>query len=360
MPDGDVGGAAALPAAPRPLRIGVKASSEQFGPTELVRIAVRAEELGFDSVFLSDHVQPWRERGGHAPAALPVLAFAAARTSGVLLGTSVLTPTYRYHPAVIAQEVATLSLLAPGRVLLGVGTGEALNEQVVGSLPGGAWPPFKERFARLREAVALMRRLWAGERVTAEEGSVWPVAGLRLYDVPQVPPELYVAAGGPMVARYAGRHGDGLIATSGKGRALYADELLPAVAEGLAELAQKRTGAEPTAYGRMLELKVSYDRDPARALENCRFWAPLSLPAEAKHSLGDPAAMEAAADALPIEDVAPRWIVASEPGQVVAAAAEYVEMGFDHLVLHGPGEDQEAFLTAVAADVLPGLRALRG
>lgn len=340
------------------LRVGYKASAEQFGPAESAGYAVLAEELGFDSVFVSDHVQPWRERGGHAPAAVPWLGWVAARTQRVLLGTSVLTPTYRYHPAVIAQEFATLSCLAPGRIILGVGTGEALNEQVIGSLPGGQWPPFKERFARLREAVVLMRRLWVGERVSAAPDATWPVRDLRLYDVPPVPPAVYVAAGGPLIARYAGRHGDGVIMTSGKGRSLYADDLLPAVADGLATSLAKLTGGDAPAYDRMLELKVSYDRDPARALENCRFWAPLSLPAETKHSLGDPAAMEAAADALPIEEVARRWVVASRPEEVVAAVQDYVDLGFTHLVVHGPGEEQERFLRAFAADVLPALHAV--
>lgn len=342
------------------LRIGYKASAEQFGPAELARYAVLAEQVGLDSVFVSDHVQPWRERGGHAPAALPLSSFIAARTERVVLGTSVLTPTFRYHPGVIAQEVATLAGLAPGRVVLGVGTGEALNEEVMGAVAGG-WPKFGERMGRLAQAVDLMRRLWAGERVTAEPDPsgappYWPVRGLRLYDLPESPVPIWVAGGGPKIAAFAGRVGDGFIATSGKGRELYVDQLLPAVANGLAE--RGAAGAPAPAYERMLELKLSYDPDPARALENCRFWAPLSLPAETKHSLGDAAAMEAAADELPIEQVAKRWIVASEPEQVVAAAREYVDMGFTHLVVHGPGPDQERFLRTFAADVMPGLRGL--
>lgn len=337
------------------LRIGYKASAEQFGPAELARYAVLAEELGFDSVFVSDHVQPWRERGGHAPAALPWLAWVAARTERVVLGTSVLTPTFRYHPGVIAQELATLAGLAPGRIVLGVGTGEALNEAVMGVLPGG-WPAFSARMARLAEAVELLRRLWSGERVSAAEGAFWPVSGLRLYDPPPEPIPVWVAGAGPKIATFAGRVGDGFIATSGKGHDLYAQELLPAVAAGLGQRAQ----APAAPYERMLELKCSYDPDPQRALADCRFWAPLSLPAQTKHSLGDAAAMEAAADELPIEEVARRWVVASSPEQVVAVARGYVDLGFTHLVLHGPGADQERFLRAVARDVLPALRALGG
>src|SRR3954465_8339636 len=143
------------------IRFGYKASAEQFAPAELLGYRVLGGELGFDSVFISDHLQPWRHDGGHAPAALPWLGALAARTDRVVIGTSVLTPTFRYHPAVIAQAFATLGCLAPGRVVLGVGSGESLNE-----VPLGAhWPEGKERLARLREAVELIRLLWSEERV---------------------------------------------------------------------------------------------------------------------------------------------------------------------------------------------------
>lgn len=128
------------------IKIGYKASAEQFGPGELAGYAVRAEELGFDSVTISDHFQPWRLEGGHAPNSMAWLGWVAARTSRVQLGTSVMTPTFRYNPAVVAQTFATMACLAPGRVMLGVGTGEALNEVAVGSVGEGQWPEFKERF----------------------------------------------------------------------------------------------------------------------------------------------------------------------------------------------------------------------
>lgn len=333
------------------VRIGYKASPEQFGPVELAGYGVRAEELGLDSVFVADHFQPWRLEGGHAPAAVPWLAHVAARTERVVLGTSVMTPTFRYNPAVIAQEFATLGCLAPGRIVLGVGTGEALNENAVGAVRG-QWPEFKERFARLREAVTLMRELWTGDRVT-HEGEYYRTDDAAIYDVPDVPIPVYVAAGGPMVARYAGRKGDGFICTSGKGRELYADKLVPAVAEGLA-----KAGRAPGDLDRMIEIKLSYDPDPDLALENCRFWAPLSLTPEQKHSLTGPAEMERAADELPIEQVAKRWIVASDPAEVVEAVREYTDLGFDHLVFHGPGPDQERFLRTLTEQVVPGLREL--
>ena len=144
-----------------PLRFGYKASAEQFGPTELLDFAVLAEEVGFDSVFISDHLQPWLHEGGHAPASVPWLGALGAKTSKVLIGTSVLTPTFRYNPTVVAQDFATLGVMYPGRVILGVGTGEALNEANLGI----AWPDPPERFQRLKEAIGLIRRLWSEDRV---------------------------------------------------------------------------------------------------------------------------------------------------------------------------------------------------
>ena len=146
-----------------------------------------------------------------------------------MLGTSVLTPSFRYNPAVLAQEFGTLALLNPGRVVLGVGTGEALNEVAVGLRE---WPEFKERFARLREAVRLMRALWADERVSFE-GDYYRTDDATIYDRPEGGVPVYVAAGGPVMAKYAGRVGDGFICTSGKGMDLYTDKLLPAVIDGL-------------------------------------------------------------------------------------------------------------------------------
>ena len=330
------------------IKVGYKASAEQFGPRELVELAVLAEQTGLDSVTVSDHFQPWRHEGGHAPFSLAWLAAVGERTSRVQLGTSVMTPTFRYNPAVVAQAFATLGCLYPGRIMLGVGTGEALNEIAVTRMD---WPDFKERFARLREAIDLMRQLWDGERVTFD-GQYYRTVDATIYDRPEGGVPVYVAAGGPVVARYAGRSADGFICTSGKGMELYTDKLLPAVAEGL-----DAAGRRPDSIDRMIEIKLSYDRDPARALENTRFWAPLSLTAEQKHGLHDPAEMERAADELPIEQVASRWIVASDPDEAVALIQPYLDAGLDHLVFHGPGQDQRRFLTQFGEDILPRLRA---
>ena len=334
------------------LRIGYKASAEQFSPRELLDFAVRAEQLGLDSVMVSDHFQPWRHHGGHAPFSLAWLAALGERTERVQIGTSVMTPTFRYNPAVVAQAFGTLACLQPGRIMLGIGTGEALNEVVVGSVE--QWPEFKERFARLREAVTLMRRLWTEDRVTFE-GDYYRTTDATVYDKPDQPVPVYVAAGGPLVARYAGRAGDGFICTSGKGEELYRDKLLPAVDEGL-----EKSGRTRDDLDRMIEVKLSWDPDREQAVANCRFWAALSLTAEQKHGTSDPLEMERLGDALPDEQVASRWIVTDDPEEVVDAVRPYVDLGFDHLVFHGPGADQSRFLTTFADRVLPGLRELGG
>src|SRR6201992_3317902 len=144
------------------LTLGYKASAEQFGPSQLLEYSVLAEQVGFDSVYISDHLQPWRHDGGHAPFAMSWLGALGASTERVVIGTSVLTPTFRYHPAIVAQAFAPLGCLYPGRVVLGMGTGESMNEVPLGVV----WPDGKERFARFREAVALIRQLWTAPRVT--------------------------------------------------------------------------------------------------------------------------------------------------------------------------------------------------
>ncbi|WP_420879404.1 glucose-6-phosphate dehydrogenase (coenzyme-F420) [Rhodococcus sp. (in: high G+C Gram-positive bacteria)] len=332
------------------LKLGLKASAEQFGPRDLVELGVMAEEHGLDSVTVSDHFQPWRHNGGHAPFSIAWMTAVGERTQRLQLGTSVMTPTFRYNPAVVAQAFATMGCLYPGRVMLGVGTGEALNEIATGFK--GEWPEFKERFARLRESVQLMRDLWTGDRVDFE-GEYYSTKGASIYDVPEGGIPVYIAAGGPVVARYAGRAGEGFICTSGKGMDLYTEKLVPAVKEGAEKAARNFADID-----QMIEIKISYDTDPDAALENTRFWAPLSLTAEQKHSIDDPIEMEAAADALPIEQVAKRWIVSSDPDEAVAMIKPYLDAGLNHLVFHAPGHDQKRFLDLFERDLAPRLRAL--
>ncbi|MET4098668.1 coenzyme F420-dependent glucose-6-phosphate dehydrogenase [Agrococcus sp. UYP10] len=325
------------------MRYGYKASAEQFSPAELLELVQLAEQVGLESAFISDHLQPWRHDGGHAPNAVAWLGMALERTERIVLGTSVLTPTLRYHPAVVAQQFATLGQVHPGRLILGVGTGESLNEQAIGV----EFPELKERFARLRESVRLMRRLWTEERVDFE-GDYYATSGATIYDRPDAPIPIYVAGGGPATTRYAARFADGHICTSGKGDEYYRDTIVANLEEGL-----EKEGRDSADVDRMIEIKVSYDRDPDAALHSTRFWAALSLTQEQKHSVHDPLEMQRLADELPIEQVAKRWIVGSDASAVAAEIAHYAELGFTHLVFHGPGDDQRRFLEHFSEDVLP-------
>ena len=328
------------------LKFGYKASAEQFGPRDLLDFSCLAEEVGFDSVFVSDHFQPWKHTDGHAPSALSWLGALGARTQRVVIGTSVLTPTFRYHPSVIAQVFGTLGAMFPDRVVLGVGTGESLNE-VPSS--GIKWPGPKERRDRLREAIALINKLWTGDRVSFE-GRFYRTEKATIYDKPKDKVPVWVAASGPLAAAMAGQVAEGFICTSGKNPQLYTD-LTDKVREGLA-----RRGRSEDNLEKMIEVKVSFDTDHQRAMEDTRHWAALALTPEEKVSVEDPIEMERLAAALPLERAASRWIVSSDPEEQLRQIRPYVELGFNHLVFHAPGPDQARFLRLYAEKVLPLLR----
>ncbi|WP_459981153.1 glucose-6-phosphate dehydrogenase (coenzyme-F420) [Nocardioides sp. AN3] len=327
-----------------PMKFGYKASAEQFAPRELIAYSKLAEDLGLETIAVSDHFQPWRHHGGHTPAVLPWLGALGEGTSRATLGTSVLTPTMRYHPSVIAQAFATLACLNPGRVFLGVGTGEALNETPA---TAAAWPGAKERRMMLREAIELIRSLWTEDRVSFE-GDYYRTDRATIYDRPDEQIPIYLAASGPLAAKLAGGIADGYIATSGKDPQLYRD-LLAALADGA-----RAAGRDVSEIDRFIEIKVSYDKDVQYAKESCAFWAPLALKPEEKTGIDDALEMERAADKI-LDRAHTRFIVSDDADEVVDKIAPYVEVGFNHLVFHGPGGDQERFLRSFCGDILPKL-----
>jgi coenzyme F420-dependent glucose-6-phosphate dehydrogenase len=328
------------------LRLGYKASNEQFAPRELLEYSILAEQVGMDSVFISDHLQPWRHDGGHAPFAMSWLGALGASTERIMIGTSVLTPTFRYHPVIVAQAFATLGCLFPGRVVLGLGTGESMNEAPLGI----EWPDGKERFARFRESIALIRELWSGERVSFK-GQYYTTDKATIYDVPEQPVPLYLAGSGPAATRYAGRVGDGYITTSGKAPELYTETLLPAVREGAAKAERQLSDLDM-----MIEVKVSFDPDREAAMEATRFWGALALTPEQKMGVEDPVEMQRLADELPASKTASRFIVSTDPDEHVDSIQRYIDLGFTHLVFHAPGPDQEKFLRLYGEQILPRIR----
>ena len=329
------------------IKLGYKASAEQFGPNELLEYSCLAETAGLDSVWISDHFQPWRHHGGHAPYSLAWLGALGARTTRILMGTSVLTPTFRNHPSIVAHAFGTLGAMFPGRIVLGIGTGESLNE-VPSS--GIVWPEQKERTARFKEAVELIQRLWHEERVTYH-GQFYRTENATIYDKPEKTVPIYIAGAGPFMAKFAGERAQGFICTSGKKWDLYTETLLPNVSAGL-----EKAGKGPSDIDRLIEMKVSFDTDRERALNDTRFWGALALKPEEKMDVEDPLEMERLADALPIERAASRWIVSNDAEEIVERIRAYVELGFTHLVFHAPGPDQARFLKLFARHVIPLLR----
>jgi coenzyme F420-dependent glucose-6-phosphate dehydrogenase len=334
----------------RKLTLGYKASAEQFGPRQLLDFAVEAENNGFESVWVSDHFQPWRHTNGHSPFAMAWLAAVGERTRHIVMGTSVLTPTFRYPPAVVAQAFGTLGALNPGRVILGVGAGESLNEVAA---TGMEMPAPRDRLARLREAVELIRRLWSEDSVTFE-GEFYRTRNATIYDRPAEAIPIYLSAGGPVAAKLAGRLGDGFICTSGKGMELYRDQLIPGLEQGAREASR-----DPNTIDRMIEVKVAFDTDRQRALDDTRIWAALALPAEDKAGIDDPREMERRA-ATVADQAHRRWLVSTDPEEHVEQIRPYLELGFNHLVFHAPGDDQSRFIQLYAREILPRLRARWG
>jgi coenzyme F420-dependent glucose-6-phosphate dehydrogenase len=226
-----------------------------------------------------------------------------------------------------------------------VGTGEALNETPA---TAAQWPGAKQRRMMLREAIELIRALWSEDRVSFE-GEYYRTDRATIYDKPDEMVPIYVAASGPLAAKLAGRVGDGFIATSGKDPQLY-EELLGKLAEGAQE-----AGRDVGAIDKYIEIKVSYDHDLGHARDACHFWAPLALTPEEKSGIDDATEMEEAADKI-LDRAQSRFIVSDDPDEVVEKLAPYVEVGFEHLVFHGPGHDQERFLRQFCSDVLPRVR----
>ncbi len=231
-------------------------------------------------------------------------------------------------------------------MILGVGSGESLNEVPVTATE---WPSPRERLARLREAVELIRLLLSKDFVTFE-GQYYRTRNATIYDRPEQPIPIYISAGGPVAAKFAGRAGDGFICTSGKGDELYRDKLLPAVEEGA-----KEVGRDPATIERTIEVKVSFDTDRERALRDTRIWAALALPAEDKAGVEDPREMERRAEAV-ADQAQGRWLVSDDPDEHLEQIRPYIEFGFTHLIFHAPGDDQSRFLQLYAKDILPRIR----
>ncbi|HWL43543.1 MAG TPA: TIGR03557 family F420-dependent LLM class oxidoreductase [Ilumatobacter sp.] len=300
---------------------GYTCSSEEHPVRDLVRFATLAEDVGFDFVTVSDHFHPWITEQGHSPFAWSTVAAIATWTSRVRLATGVTCPLIRTHPAIVAQAAATSSELSGGRFVLGVGSGEALNEHITGA----AWPPIETRHAMLAEALEVIRLLWTGTTVDYD-GEHYQVDNALLFDPPADPPDIVCAAAGPNAAELAARIADGLWVTAPS------TEVIDAFRDA---------GGEGPVYG---QLTVCYDTDRERAVETAhRIWPVAAVPGQLMQDLPTWTHFEQAAELVTPEMVAEQVVCGDDVGAVVDAVQAYVDAGVTALHLHQIGPDQEGF-----------------
>jgi coenzyme F420-dependent glucose-6-phosphate dehydrogenase len=313
-------------------QIGYTLSSEEQGPTDLVQQAVAAERAGFGFALISDHYHPWIDRQGHSPFVWTVIGGVAEATETLRLGTGVTCPMIRIHPAIVAQAAATAGCMMPGRFFLGVGTGENLNEHILGD----RWPPIDQRLEMMEEAVEIIRLLWMGEQQT-HRGRYYTVEQARVYDLPDEPVPIMVAAKGERATRLAGELGDGLVGV--------------APDRDMIETFEEAGGRDKPRYGQLHACWARSEEEARRtALE---WWPNTSIPGELGVELPLPRHFEQAAELVTEEQVGQAIPHGPDPEPYVEAIREYEKAGFDHVYVHQIGPDQDGFLRFFEQDVLP-------
>ncbi|MEE9237757.1 MAG: LLM class flavin-dependent oxidoreductase [Thermoplasmata archaeon] len=305
-------------------------------------MVVEAEEVGFRRCITSDHFHPWFHQDASSGSTLVWLASALERTQSMIIGTGVSAPIHRYHPAMLAQAFATLDHLHPGRVALGVATGEAMNEVPLGF----GWPPFKERLQRLEEAICIMNLLWSQEFVTFR-GKHYQLRDANLYVKPRNRIPVYVAASGPTVADLAGRLADGLLTVPQPDNRL-TEIILPALRKG-AEAADR----EIAELNLLLEFKFSYDEDYDRALESVRRWGATEIPGIFGKEIYDPRQLEEMAMSVSSEELLKAWKVVTDPEELMGPLEEYGRLGFKEIYLHSSSPQESRVLSEVGHVLLP-------
>ncbi len=314
------------------VNLGYKLSSEEFNACDLVRWALRAERAGFDFALISDHFHPWTDRQGQSPFVWSVLGAIAQATTRIRVGTAVTCPTIRVHPAIIAQAAATTASLMEGRFFLGVGTGENLNEHVIGQ----GWPPPEVRLQMLEEAIHVLRLLWAGE-ATSFHGNYYVVDNARLYTLPKEPPDLMVAASRPHAADLAGRVGDAMINTETEGKLVK-------------EFARAGGADKP----RFVEMTVCWAPDEGKARKTAHeVWGLAALKGMLFTELPTPKLFECALAPVKQEDIGAAIVCGPDPRAYVEKINHAEKAGYTHVCLHQVGPEQEAFMAFCERELLP-------
>jgi coenzyme F420-dependent glucose-6-phosphate dehydrogenase len=317
------------------VQIGYALSSEEHAPNDLVHYARKAEDLGFDFLMISDHYHPWIDRQGHSPFVWGVIGGIAQATRRIPLGTGVTCPTMRIHPAVIAQAAATAAAMMPGRFFFGIGSGENLNEHILGD----HWPPAEVRLDMMEEAVEVIRKLWEGKE-TSHWGEHYVVENAKIYTLPEQLPPIYVAAVGSMAIELAAKIGDGLISTAPE--------------EDLVDSFRQAGGEGKPCYG---QVTVCYNEDQARAEEIAFEWWPQTvLPGALKADLPTPDHFEQASKLSTKEGVAEKIACGPDKDRHLEEIRSMIEAGFDHVYIHQVGPDQESFFRFYEQEILPELR----
>jgi G6PDH family F420-dependent oxidoreductase len=317
---------------------------EQFGPREAIDYCTAAERAGFSGVMAADHVQPWVPQQGQAPHVWAFMAAAAEHTSGDI-GPGVTCPSFRQHPAMIAQAAATMAVLAPGRFWLGLGSGEALNEHIV----AGHWPEIRERGDRLFESIELIRALFSGKDVR-HEGRYYRMETLRLWTLPEAPPPIYVATVGPVTAERTGRHCDGIITVGAP------EERIDLIFERFAKGARE-AGRDPATMPKILQLHLSWAATDEEALANAMTEWPNGGMKFPKQDIRSPYDFAQIAKLVRPEDFEGRLLISADPEAHRRQIQRFLDIGFDRVYLHNVGRNQAAWIEVFGREVLPGLTA---
>ena len=325
-------------------KIGYAAMLEQFGPTEVVEYSALAEQHGFEGVMAADHFQPWVPQQGQAAFVWNVLTAIGARTKGDL-GPGVTCPSFRMHPAIVAQASATLAAMYPGRHWLGLGSGEALNEHVV----AGYWPETPERIARMFEAIEIIRKLFSGKDVK-HEGKFFKLETTRLWTMPAEPPPILIATAGPITAKKTGTFADGLITVGAPESKI--EMIFEKCRDGCIE-----AGKDPAAFRFILQLHLSWADTDEEAMQNAMVEWPNGGMKFPKQDIRSPLDFEQMAKLVRPEDFESRMLISSDPEQHRAYIQKFLDMGFQQVYLHNVGRDQARWIEVFGREVLPKLHA---
>jgi G6PDH family F420-dependent oxidoreductase len=325
-------------------KIGYAAMLEQFAPAEVLDLCARADSAGFSGVMAADHFQPWTPQQGQASFVWEVLALVGARTRADL-GPGVTCPSFRMHPAIVAQAAATLEVLYPGRTWLGLGSGEALNEHIV----GGYWPEAPERINRMFEAIEIITKLFSGKEVK-HDGRFFKMETCRLWTLPENAPPIYIATAGPVTAKRTGQFADGLITVGAP------EEKIEMVFAKFAEGARE-AGKDPDKMPKILQLHLSWAETEEQAIANAVSDWPNGGMKFPKQDVRSPRDFEQMAALVRPEDFKGRMLMSADPDVHRREIQKFLDLGFDQVYLHNVGRNQTAWIDVFGREVLPKLTA---